>query len=411
MRISYLHLTGCAFIIVLGIGCATAAPDENDDHLTSSQSEQTIRSTASMVYTIENDVGANYIIGLHRDSRTGELSTPRRYATGGTSTNGIGGFEQHSLVANRHFLYAVNPGSDDVSAFAIGSDGTLRLIGKTPSGGRHPAALALHPAGLLFVANEGGIPLTNDPTAGSYSVLRIRLDGSLAPVSGGVYSLPGGAHPSDILVSPDGQRVIAPRLEGGTIDSFQIGPGGRLVSTGSVRDLPGPFGGAFLPAAPDKFVFSLSNLDETAAVSGVATYELRPGSAPSEIDLDNNLPVDACWTVFSPDGLRLWVSAFLLRSITEYSVSLSGHLTRRTAVLPEDSEVQGATDLAMDSFGRNLYELRPHDITNATSPQPHIQVYSIGNGTKNAGLTLVQDLLLSSVSGTAGIMGLVVVDL
>ena len=59
-----------------------------------------------------------------------------------------------ALASDGEHLYVVNPGSDDISAFAIQRDGSLRLLGRTASQGRRPVSLALH-GDLLYVANEG----------------------------------------------------------------------------------------------------------------------------------------------------------------------------------------------------------------------------------------------------------------
>ena len=62
--------------------------------------------------------------------------------------------------------------SGTVSAFAIGQDGSLKLLNTVSSGGKGPAHLSVHPSGkFVLVANYFG---------GSVAVLPIKPDGSLA---------------------------------------------------------------------------------------------------------------------------------------------------------------------------------------------------------------------------------------
>jgi 6-phosphogluconolactonase len=84
------------------------------------------------------------------------------------------------------FLYATNRGPDDVAAFAIEPGGTLKPVGREPSGGRAPGALAVDPSGrILIVANEGGKSLSVfhiDATTGALGGRRtVSLDS--APLS------------------------------------------------------------------------------------------------------------------------------------------------------------------------------------------------------------------------------------
>lgn len=76
-----------------------------------------------------------------------------------------------ALSPNGRFLYQTNRGPDDVAAFAIEADGTLKLVGHVPTGGRAPGALAVDPSGhVLLVANESGNSLSVysiDPATGA----------------------------------------------------------------------------------------------------------------------------------------------------------------------------------------------------------------------------------------------------
>lgn len=103
-------------------------------------------------------------------------------ATGAMTAAGIvemGNSPSFLLFNNaKTHLYSANEtervGDDEsgtVSAFAINSDGTLKLLNSVNSGGKGPTYLSLHPSGkFVFVANYFG---------GSIAVLPIKEDGGL----------------------------------------------------------------------------------------------------------------------------------------------------------------------------------------------------------------------------------------
>lgn len=370
-------------------------------------------SDVSMVYILENKNGPNHVLGLRRDPHTGRISDLHRYATGGDGFFGVATQEQHSVVVDQQSLYAVNPGSNSVSAFAIMPNGALRLLGTAPSGGTDPVSLAVHPDGYLYVANEGGPTFSGDPTPGSYSVLRIRQDGSLEPIANSVVTLAQFAHPAEILVSPDGKRLVASQHEGNVIDSFQIAADGRLVSHTSLPNQPGAFGGGFLPGRSDKVVFTLAEESQGPEAPGVASYDLPANGAPIRTDLYTDpQQVDPCWTVFSPDGSRLWTSAALSHTVAEYAVDPAGRFTLLSKEVPPDTDLLLTTDIARDRRAQFLYALRAFDrATQGGIPRvPHVQVFAIVGGSTNAGLSLVQDLTLPDDLDAAGIIGMAVFD-
>src|SRR5882724_7084774 len=82
----------------------------------------------SFVYTITNPNGPNAIAAYERNTETGELIFLGVYPTGGRGTGGLID-SQSPLVANAAgtLLFAVNPGSNDISVMAINDDGSLAL--------------------------------------------------------------------------------------------------------------------------------------------------------------------------------------------------------------------------------------------------------------------------------------------
>src|SRR6266581_4169146 len=80
----------------------------------------------SFVYTITNPSGPNAIASYERNTETGELIFLGAYPTGGRGAGGLID-SQSPLVVNAAgtLLFAVNPGSNDISVMAINDDGSL----------------------------------------------------------------------------------------------------------------------------------------------------------------------------------------------------------------------------------------------------------------------------------------------
>src|SRR5580765_7485793 len=212
-------------------------------------------------YVNDNTAGTNTIGGLaqHADgSLTALAGSP--FSAGGAGTGTIVGSQGAIQVASHgRYVLAVDAGSNQISVLAVGSDGSLSLVGSpVSSGGIEPVSIAVHRR-LVYVANEG------DGTSGSnYTGFRLGSDGALKPLSGSTVSLPATALPGDILFNGTGNNLIG--IEVGTtdpstflIDSFRARDNGRLAAAAGSpfpAEAPGPFGSEFSPTDPQHLYVS-----------------------------------------------------------------------------------------------------------------------------------------------------------
>lgn len=378
----------------------------------------------SFVYVMTNPDGPNSIDAFTRDRSSGRLTYFGRFQTGGTGDPTVGGFQQHALVSDDKSLYAVNPGSDSISAFAIQGDGSLRLLNTVPSGGRRPVSLALRNT-LLYVANAGNVPAQESAFA-SYSGFRVRRDGSLESLANSTRQISdAGVVLSDVVFNAPGDVLIGIRMRGDAMDSFSVGSDGLLTNQRTTSRSGGPCGGLFSPAASQRLFVSLSDPESGGPPApGVALYTVdRTGSVALNGTFTDTALRDPCWMAITTDGIFLWTSAFTPRTITLFAVNGNGTLTFLSVWNPEDSQdnpqdparplVLGSTDIALDAEGEFLYQLRAFDVSGANAPVvPRIEVLRRrGNRAMNAGLERVQRLDLPSDLETAGVMGLVIVNL
>lgn len=361
-----------------------------------------------VVYVVTNPSGPNAVEAFLRDGATGRLTRKGRYLTGGQGDAALAGAQSHAVVSDGEHLYVVNPGSDDVSAFEIKHDGSLRLLGRTASQGRRPVSLTLHDH-LLYVANEGNIPFVPPALPGSYSGFRIKANGSLEPIPGSTVAVPAGENPIEIMFNRDGSRVVAARVSSGIVDSFHVDGNGLLTRNAQLPGQAGPFGGAVSPTKPDQFFLTLVS----PLAPAVSSYHLPDTGAATVLSTDNNPGlVDPCWAAASPDGKHVWASAAIPRSLTLYDVTDSGSLVVKSANVPPDSG-PASLDIALDPSGRFLYRLRGLSVpTPGSTPiVPQLDTYKVTGLDTNGGLDLVQTLTLPADLSTASVTGVIALDL
>jgi 6-phosphogluconolactonase (cycloisomerase 2 family) len=319
------------------------------------------------LYTQTNDPAGNTVQRFDR-APDGSLSPAGTFPTGGVGLAGLGGRQGAVALSDdgRH-LYAVNAGSDSVSAFRAGHR-EPDLVASAPSGGIAPVSIDAH-RGRVYVLNSGGTP--------SVSAFWRRFDGSLKAIPGGTQELaPGAVGAAQVSVTPDGRSLVvservANRLE--TLPLDRIGRPGTPVVTASSGTVPFGFG---ITRAGTLVV-------SEAGASTVSSY--RPGENGALLTVSASLPVGqgaACWVAVSPNG-RFAYTGNAAGGITGFAIGRDGSLTRLdTVALPSPR------DLDFDHSGRYLH---------AISSGGQVTAYRVG---RDGSLTLV-----GSAPAAAGITG------
>ena len=285
------------------------------------------------LYTQTNDPAGNTVQRFDR-AADGSLSPAGTFATGGAGLATLGGRQGAvELSADGRALYAVNAGSDSVSAFRVGNHRTT-LLGSVPSGGVAPVSID-EDRGRVYVLNSGGTP--------SVSAYWRRFDGSLKAIPGGTRALsPGAVGAAQVSVTPDGRSLVvserlANRLE--TLPLDHIGRPGAPVVTASSGAVPFGFG---ITQRGDIVV-------SEAGASTVSSYRLGRSGALRTIT--GSLGVGfgaACWVAVSPDG-RLAYTGNASGSISGFAIGRDGAL-KAIGTTP----IASPRDLDFDAGGRYL---------------------------------------------------------
>ncbi|HZV05680.1 MAG TPA: beta-propeller fold lactonase family protein [Gemmataceae bacterium] len=287
------------------------------------------------VYTESNNpaAGQNAVLAFHQNS-DGTLSEIGSFNTGGTGQINIpkvigpdDSSQEVVATPDGRFLFAVNQGSNSVSAFRIDPNGGLDLIGTFDSGGVQPDSIGL--AGdKLYVSNRGDSAVGHPGTvAPNITGFRIDHGGSLTPIAGSTVTFPVDTSPSQNLITPNGKLLFADIFavpgstapEGNTLAPFQIEGDGSLElapggNVGAPVTPPLLLGAAFNPNQPIIYA-GLTAVNEV----GVFTYDKS-----GQLTFVGDVPVQGagpCWIAVSPDGQFLYTGDTGTDSVGVFSLA------------------------------------------------------------------------------------------
>jgi len=284
--------------------------------------------TVGHVYVNNNSTGRNSVAGFDRHADGSLTPIPGSpFDAGGAGTGspfGSAGGLQES--PDGRYLLATDPASNQISVLRIDPDGSLQLASIHASNGTTPSSIAIH-GGLVYVANDGA-------GGSNYTGFRLNPVGRLIPIPGSTVAIPDDALPGQILISPDGRRLVGTRVGPNAgpsfLDGFRIGPDGRLTAA---PDSPfaaqriGPFGSVFSPVHGDQLF--VSNAHDGANAGSVSVYDVAANGALSAIAGSPfaDLQTAPCWVAISPDGGALFAVNTGAGSVSRYAVAADGSLT------------------------------------------------------------------------------------
>ncbi len=306
------------------------------------------------VYVNDNTPGTNTVAGFYRHADGTLTPIPGSpFTVGGAGTGAaLGSQGALQLSSDGRYLLAVDAGSNAISVLRIRPDGALRPVEGSPqySGGNNPVSIAVH-GHLVFVANAGN-------GGSNYTGFYLGAGGHLWPLPGSTVSLPDGSGVGDVLISPDGAHLAGVRVTTSLVDSFAVGPFGRLTAApGSPYDAPvaGPFGSAFRPTdAAQLFVSDAHGGPNNGVISAYsvgADGTLSPiGSSPYA---DNQTA--PCWVDISPDGQYLFTVNTASASVSRFAIAADGSLSLLGSTPITGGASLKSVDIRVAPDGRNAY--------------------------------------------------------
>jgi 6-phosphogluconolactonase len=302
------------------------------------------------VYTLTNAAGGNAVQAFER-AGDGSLMPNGEFATGGNGSGGGLG-NQSGLVLDRKRLFAVNAGSDSISAFKVRRGG-LKLIDIAPSGGDQPISITVHHR-LLYVLNAGG--------DGDIKGFRASRSGELSPLAGSKRPLSGSATgPAQVSFDPRGRTLVVTEKDTNLIDTYKVNRHTGLATGPNPQPSAGqtPFGFAFDPRG---HLIVSEAFGGAADASAVSSYEVDDGVIDPITASAATTETAACWIVVTKDGRFTYTSNTGSGSISGYRIS-RGELSLLDADGVTGETGPGPIDMALTRGSRFLYSLNSGDGT------------------------------------------------
>src|SRR5436309_3806090 len=293
------------------------------------------------VYALTNQASGNAVAMFAR-AADGSLAWQANVATGGTGAgSGLGSEDALALSDDGRWLFAVNAGSNDVSAFQVTASG-LSLTSRVGSSGLRPISLTVH-GGVLYVLNAGG--------DGNISGFRMSTDGALSPIPGSTRALSGtNVGPAQVAFSPDGQRLVVTEKTTNRLDVYPVdGDGVASALTWTASAGGTPFGFAF-GQRDELFVSEAAGSASSYVIANDGSLTVASGAVLTH----QGAP---CWAVVTKNGKFGYTANAQGGSISGFAIANDGTIDLidpdgRTAVVGG-----GNIDLALSGNSRYLYQL------------------------------------------------------
>jgi 6-phosphogluconolactonase (cycloisomerase 2 family) len=299
---------------------------------------------------VETDQAGTNSVSSYTRGTDGTVSFVANYPTGGAGAAAAGSAADPlasqgglALVDHGNELIATNPGSNSVSVFAVFGP-YLHLIQQIPSGGLFPVSITSHDD-LVAVLNSGG--------AGSVSEYRIQW-GRLVALNNETRSLGlSNTTPPNFLAgagqvgySPNGQFLIATtKSSTSSYEVFSVSGWGDLSSAATVT--------AAANAVPFSFTFDAQGriVATEASNSSVSTYSIGSSGSLSLVGTVKDGQAALCW-ISSAQGYFFGSNAGS-GNVSSFGETAGGvpTLLNATAAITHP----GTTDSAVSPDGAYLY--------------------------------------------------------
>ena len=272
--------------------------------------------------------------------------------TGTFPTGGAGDAKPHltsqgsvTLTSDGTGLLVTNSASDDVSIFAVGADGSLRLE-QTVATGPAPKSVAEH-SGLVYVLNTGKPSLVGLRIAGDGLEM---LPGSEHPLSA------ANADPAQVSFTPDGRTLVVTERGTDSISTYAVADDGSIGMPRAIASAgPTPYG--FAISAKNTLVVTEAFRAQKGDAAA-SSYSIDATGARLVTSSVGNGRSEICWAVITPDDRFAFTTNFADGAVSRYAIGADGSLTLEdaTAGLAVDGQ-PGLRDEDLSADGRFLYAI------------------------------------------------------
>jgi 6-phosphogluconolactonase len=302
---------------------------------------------AAAVYVQTNDAAENEVLAFERRA-DGQLAPLGRFATGGRGTGQPHLPSQSSIVlsGDGQRLLVVNAGSDELSLFAVESDG-LVLSDRVASRGATPTSIAVS-GDLVYVLNNG-----------SPSIVGFKIDdGKLVELEGSTRPLStDDADPAQVSFSLDGRTLVVTERGTDSISTYAIDERGYADGPTTIgASGKTPYGFDF---TADGALIVTEAFGGAVGKAAASSYSLSDRGKPAPVSRSvGDTRSEVCWAAVTKDGRFVYVTNFGDGTISSYAIADDGSLELRQAVAGSTRlGEKGIRDEAITRDGRYLYAI------------------------------------------------------
>lgn len=305
---------------------------------------------AGTVYVMSNDAAGNAIQVFDR-AADGTLTAAGEVATGGQGSGaGLGSQGSVILSQDGRYLFAVNAGSDEISAFRVRRD-RLVLADTVPSGGDMPISLAFDGRRRLVVLNAGG--------SGNVSAFIVMPNGGLRPMAGATQPLSNGGvgaapGPAQVSFSPNGGQLVVTEKATNMILTYDVRKDGIDPPVAHPAAGQTPFGFAF--DRRNTLIVSEA-FGGAADASALSSYRVGQGTLTTVTASASTYQTAACWVVVTGNGKYTYTTNTGSASVTGYAIGDDGQLTLLDADGRTGQTGTTPIDAALSNHSQYLYVL------------------------------------------------------
>ena len=241
--------------------------------------------------------------------------------------------------------------SGAVGQFGIGPGGELTSAGFAATGAADPWFEAVTPNGRYLYA-------TNNDATGSVAQFAIGTSGTLTALSPA--TVPAGAYPTGIAVSPDGKHVYVAEYHSGAVAIFDVGGDGTLTPNSTqateTANLDGPYGVAISPDGKSLYVpnrgYGSPGGTSLAQFDVASNGTLAPKATPTVAAADG-LTNGPTYVVITPNGRFAYATDYLNSSVFQYTVGAGGELSANGT--PAHAAIDADLSATVSPDGNSLY--------------------------------------------------------
>ena len=290
------------------------------------------------LYAATNAPTGNAIRTFHR-APDGTLTLVGDTPTGGTGSGGfessangvvLGGFAGESSPNNLtgEDKFLFTTNAGSNSLSVFRTRGdALELVATSPTG-NHPLSVTVS-RGLVYVLNGG----TTNGTGIRPSIQGFRLSaaGALTPIPDSTRPVAGGVISGSTQVSftPDGKVLIVTEKQANVISSYTVGPDGLANGPISNPNSPGSVGPFGFTFTQTGKLLVAQNFGGAAAMGGAASFDVGKDGTVTPITPTTvrNGQSDSCWFVLTDNQRFGFGTNAQSNNISSYRVDPQGNLT------------------------------------------------------------------------------------